>query len=102
MTGFVMSIGNKDYFMESKAAKRTDKVCAAFIERIGMEKGKSRDFIDRAKTHKPTLDDIRRRIDAATLSKLTTQNGFEYYRISGKNFSFNYPHEDFNNDVIVF
>ena len=102
MNGFLMTVGNKDYFLEAKTTKRTDKVCAAFIERIGTDRNKSRDLIERAKADKATLDDIRRRIDAATLSKRITDNGYEYFNISGKGFTCSFPTEDFIESVVVF
>ena len=101
-TGFYMAFGHSEYFMESNSTKRTDKICRAFIERIGTDRNKSRDLIDRAKADKPTLNDFRRRIDSAVLKKTTKENGFTYYTISGEGFSFGYPVEDFMNDVIVF
>ena len=97
-----MTVGNKDYFLEANTTKRTDRICQAFIERIATDKNKSRELIDRAKADKATLDDFRRRIDAATLTKRTTETGFEYYNIAGKEFFINYPTEEFCDSVVVF
>ena len=102
MQGFLMTVGNKDYFLEADTTKRTDKICQAFIERIATDKGKCRELIDRAKADKATLEDFRRRIDAATLTKRTTDTGFVYFNIAGKDFSASYPTDEFCNTVVVF
>lgn len=102
MQGFLMNVGNRDYFLEANTTRRTDKVCQAFIERIGADKGKCRDLIERAKTDAATLEDFRRRIDAATLTKRATDTGYEYFNIAGKNFSASFPPEEFMESVVVF
>lgn len=100
--GFVMTVGNKDYFFESNTTKRTDKVCQAFIERIGTDRNKSRDLIEHAKIDKATLNDFRRRISPAILKRRECENGTPYFSIHGDNFSFCFPVEDFMTDVVVF
>lgn len=102
MNGFLMTVGNKDYFLEASTTKRTDKVCSAFIERIGTDRNKSRDLIEHAKADKATLDDFRRRINVAVLDKRETESGKPFFIIRGNEFSYCYPMDDFMNDVVVF
>lgn len=100
--GFLMTVGNKHYFMESDTTKRTDKVVEAFIERIGTDKGRCRDLIDRAKADRPTRADFRKRINAAAITKRTPDTGEEYFVVEGKGFYISYSVDSFCDTVIVF
>ena len=100
--GFLLTAGNKEYFLVTSTKKKTEKVIKAIIDNVGKYRNCCPETIERAKQDKYTIDDFRRRIDLATLQEKTTPNGTRYYTIAGKNFSFNYPEADFTNDVVVF
>ena len=101
VAGYVLNVGNKDYFYQSDAKIITDKVVRAFINKICDVRGVGDSIRQASLYSKPTLADFRRRISPAMLEQHVT-NTVTYYTISGKNFSWSFPEADFENDVIVF
>ena len=99
--GFLFTQGRTEIFLVSDAQRKTDNVARAIIDTLATVRNIPAEVVERAKLDPPTLKDFKRRTDAATLEEKTTPNGTKYYTISGKNFSLNYPAEDFCNDVIV-
>ena len=102
MEGFILTIGQHDYFYKTDATNKTDKIARAFIHKIGDHRNRPAELIEKASNDPATLKDIKYRMDKATLDKIVTDRGYTYYRIKGKDFSFGYPVEDFKNDVVVF
>lgn len=100
--GFVFNVGQKMIFIETSAKNKTDKLAYQIIDIIWeIRPFLSADTIERAKKDKPTLADIKRRTDRATLEKRVLQNGIIFYTIKGKNFTCSMPEKDFTNDVIM-
>lgn len=100
--GFVMEAKRHAFFYESDMTNLTDKIIRQFIKKIAEVNGASEAIRDTALYDEATLKDFRRRIDKATLTKKKLGNGKNFYTISEKEFSMNYPQEDFMNEVIVF
>ena len=98
-TGFYFVMGNKGIFVTSNTTKRTDAIARKIIDVIGEVRNVPKETLERAKADKMTLADIKRRTTAATLEHFETSK-VEFYRISGKNFTENFPIEDFKNDII--
>ncbi len=94
MKGFYMTAGTKGIFLESDMEKKCKSVVYAMIDIIGELGNKPKELLDRVKNDKPSCDDIQRRIDAATLEYRTTDNGFKYISIKGKNFTENVPENE--------
>ena len=100
--GYYFTHGNKGIFIRSDAQKKTDKIARAIIDAVAKNNPKiAPETIERAKTDRATLDDFKKRTDAATLEERTTANGYKYFNISGKNFTVSYPPEDFKNEITV-
>ena len=88
--GFLLTIGNKAFFYNSKNNNLTKQVLHVFIDKIGEYKNLSTDLIERCKNDEGTLKDLRYRISKATLEKY--DNGkVQFYNITGKNFIMNIP-----------
>ena len=98
-TGFYFVMGNKGIFVTSNTTKRTDAIARKIIDIIGELRNVPKETLDRAKADKMTLDDIKRRTTAATLEHFETSK-IEFYRISGKNFTENFPVDDFEKDIV--
>ena len=101
MNGFYMVIGNKGYFLKTEAQNRTTAILAQFIDKMAEIKGLAPELVAKAKADKTTLEDLRKRINPATLEQKTLSNGY-YFNISGSYFSESFPEEDFRQSVIVF
>lgn len=99
--GFYFTHGKNGYFLKSDKTRKTDAVLIRLIEGIGKHRNANPDTIERAKTDRATLEDFRRRTDAATLEERTTAGGFTYYNISGKGFSVSFPPEDFQKEIVI-
>lgn len=99
--GFIFTHGKIEIFLVTDTQRKTDKIARAIIDAIATARNTPAEVIERAKEDAATIKDIKRRTDAATLEEKTTPKGTKFYRIAGKYFSFNYPEEDFYNDVIV-
>lgn len=101
MNGFYFTAGKHGYFLKSDNIRKTDTVLSRLIVGVGNHRHAAPELIERAKTDRATLDDFRRRTDAATLEERTTQSGNPYYIIRGKGFSVCLPFEDFKNEIIL-
>ena len=100
--GFYFTQGNRGIFYRTDAQRKTDNIARAFIDAIGQINDRiAPETIERAKNDRGTLDDIKRRTDAATLEKIDTGK-IIFFKIYGKNFSCAFPVEDFEREVFVF
>lgn len=99
--GFYMAAGRKGYFYKTDSTKRTTAIINAFIEAIATTNNRPQELIERAKADKATHEDIKRRIAPATIEKKDLPT-IVFYTIAGKNFTENFPEEDFNNEIVVF
>ena len=100
--GFLFTFGNRTLFLESDMKNLTDNIIRKIINKCCDIKGVG-DSIRQSALYDPaTLKDFRRRIDKCSLIVRQLDNGNMFYTIAGDNFSFNYPEEDFDEEVIVF
>lgn len=95
--GFLFNFGNRDIFLRSNKSNLTSKIVRDFIN-IACDLRNVGDAIrEKALYDEATLKDFRSRITKAELEQVSD----DWYRISGRNFTFNFPKEDFDRDVIV-
>ena len=100
--GFFMEAGNRGFFLETTATKRTSGLIKKLIEEIGKKYNRPTEVIEAAKNDNATIKDFQRRTSRATLEEITTENGYKYFRIMGDYFNFAYPPEDFTREITVF
>lgn len=100
VAGFLFEFGNRAIFIKSNITKVTDKVVRCVINCLCDIKNVSDSIRQGALYNQDTLRDFRRRIAKATLEHVETPS-VEYYRISGKDFTLNFPEDDFRRDVII-
>lgn len=98
--GFYFVQGNRGIFLATDAQRKTDNIARAIIDAIAAARNIPAETIERAKQDAPTLKDIKRRTDAATLEERTTDSGYKYFSIKGKYFCCNFPPEDFSREII--
>lgn len=92
--GFLLTAGNKDYFLISENKNITDKIAKKFINKIcALKKITNKEIY---LSNADLLKDFKYRIDNATLENKET-----YYLITGKNFSISIPDNDMD-DLIIF
>lgn len=72
------------------------------IQQIAIYRNLCQEWIDRAIQDKECIDRIRHDMTPATITRVTTDNGYQYYSIKGNNFIANFPEEDYHKDIIVF
>ena len=94
--GFIVTIGRRNYILISDKVNITDDIARKFIAKILELKGKSKEYINIALQHRPTLDDMKYRCDRCTIE--IKEN---YYSINGKNFGLSIPFSD-KDEVLLF
>lgn len=99
--GYYLTAGNKGYFFQTDAKKRTAAVVNSFIDVIAARRNLDPETIARIKADKPTTDRIKNDIAPATLEKKQLPT-IIFYTITGANFTENMPEADFLNDIILF
>lgn len=99
--GFLFEFGNHAIFYKHSGSNLTDNIVRAIINKVCDYRNVSDTIRETALQDRPTLDDFRRRISKATLTKVDTGKVI-YYSIKGKYFTMNFPEEDFAREVIVF
>ena len=98
--GFLLNVGNKDFFYRSNASNTTDKIVRIFINKVCDVKGVGDAIRQSALYNEATLKDFKRRIQKATLEHIVTDK-VSYYKISGKGFSSSFPEDEFDQWVVV-
>lgn len=101
MNGFLLSRGTKYYFMPSTNCKKTRKLIQTFIFRLGKAINARESNISACMNDDKCIKQFSYNIDNATLEHCTTDNGFKYVKIYGKNFSIAMPLSDYETDVIL-
>ena len=99
--GFLFEFGNHAVFYKHPGSNLTDNIVRAIINKVCDYRNVSDTIRETALQDRPTLDDFKRRISKATLTKNDTGK-VVYYTIKGKYFTLNFPEEDFIKEVIVF
>lgn len=98
--GFFLEVGNRAIFFKTEGVNITDRVIRKFINTICDIKGVGNNIRQAALYDKPTLADFRRRITKAVLEEVNNP-GFHYFSVKGKNFTLNFPEDDFQREVVV-
>lgn len=99
--GFTFNFGRKEIFVKSDNQNLTNRIIRDFINIVCDIKGVGDAIRKKALYDEATLKDFRRRIMKGTLEHHVTANGTEYYSISGKDYSWSYPADEFEDSVIV-
>ena len=94
--GFIFEIGRKYYILISDKVNITDDIARKFIVKTLEVKGKSKEYINIAVQHRPTLNYVKKRI-----SKCTIEIKENYYSIKGNYFLFNIPFTD-KEELVIF
>ena len=98
--GFFLEAGNRAIFFKTEGTNITDKVVRKFINTVCDMKGVGDNIRQSVLYDKPTLADFRRRINRVVLEEVDNP-GVHYFSIKGKNFTLNFPEDDFQREVIV-
>lgn len=93
--------GTKLYVMPTRNCNKSKKLTQTFIFRLGMHKGAHPVNISNCMNNEKYVAQIQYNLTFATLEQVTTENGYTYYKIYGKDFSYAFPPEDFKNDVVM-
>ena len=99
--GFLCTIGRREFFLISEQTKRTQAAVNAMLKGIATFRGFSPEKISACMNDKSVYKDIQYKMSPAVLEKRTTESGYIYYNISGRDFSCSYPVDDFKNDVVI-
>ena len=81
-TGITFYIGQKDYFIQTNQKNRTIPFAIRVLKNLGI-----------APTN-ANAKELVNRMKRATFEKVETENGFQYYRISGDGFTSCNPVQD--------
>lgn len=98
-TGYFLTAGNKGFFLETNAKRKTAKVVDGMIDTIAKHRGLCEEWKARCKADTETRRRIAYEMSAATLDRMNTS--IEAYRISGENFSACYPADDFRREIVL-
>ena len=94
--GFIFTWGDKMLFLESARKNINDEVARQVIFAVCNIRNTPAELMVNAMKDRNCLQDFKRRIDRARMEKVTTDGGYQYYKIEGKNFCGGYPLEEEN------
>ena len=97
--GFVLTMANKMYIIETTGVKRTDALAKQFVDAICDRLCLPDDTRHKFKTVPECLKTIKSGIERATIEKIDTGK-VVYYKITGKNFTQCVP--ELESDCLVF
>lgn len=100
MRGFYFCINNREYFHETTETRKTRKLLNIFLKAIYKDLNKDISIIDNLVIPEYELKYLKGSMYKATLEKVTTNTGYNYYKIYGNNFNLGYPSEDFTVKII--
>jgi hypothetical protein len=103
--GYYLTAGNKGFFYQTQATRKTKNVVSDFIWKMGIYKNFTNQQIEHIIADRDSYKDIQRLMDLATLEKRTASDGTEFYRITiepSGNVFLNWPVAEFEKTVIVF
>ena len=93
--GFWFDFGNKAIFLESDSVNVTDKLARKFINKVCDVRNVGDEIRQKALYDRATLKDFKRRI-----YKATVEDKGSYMSAYGKNWTMNFPYEDWYSEVI--
>lgn len=102
--GYAFTIGHYEYFIITsykRITKQVIKSCMAIRLKHVCKTDDINDTLNRCFNDVTTYIAFKKLLQPATISKKQLSNGDYYYTIQGKNFTANYPENDFVNCVVI-
>lgn len=93
--------GTHLYAMPTDNQRLSSKLLETFITRYAVYRKYNASLISAVLKDEKSLSWFKYNLTFGTLEEVTTENGYTYYKIHGKNYSYAFPPEDYKKDVIM-
>lgn len=96
----ILEKGNKAYIMPTENTKKTEKLVRQFITHYAVHRNYDTRLLYTVFENAPAMKWFVDRLNFAELTHCTTESGFKYVKIVGKNFNIVMRESDYEKDVV--